>query len=112
MPNYVMNKITIVDLVNLSEAKVTEILKAIKNEEILKRNYSDDMASLSEDELVRKHPTIDFEKVVPMPESLDIECGSRTMQGLDWWIWKNNRALPVSERSEPALSDEDYELIF
>ena len=111
MPNYVMNKITIVDVVNQSEEKITEILKAIKNEGILNRNYSDDVATLSEDELVRKHPTIDFEKIVPMPESLNIECGSRTMQGLDWWMWKNNRTLPASERSEPTLSDEDYKKV-
>ena len=111
MPNYVMNKITIVDVVNQSEEKITEILKAIKNEGILKKNYSDDVATLSEDELVRRHPTIDFEKIVPMPESLNIECGSKTTQGIDWWIWKNDRALPVSKRSEPALSDEDYEKV-
>ena len=27
--------------------------------------------------------TIDFNKIIPMPESLDIECSSRTTKGLE-----------------------------
>lgn len=104
MPNYVMNRITI----NTDEKTLVKMLKAFKNEEQLKEQWPEDWKTMSESELVTTHPTIDFNKVIPMPDSLSIESGSTSDRGLDWWLWANRRKLEAGKRSEPALSDEDY----
>ena len=104
MPNYVMNKITI----NTDEKTMIKILKAIKNDSQLKAMWPEDYKTMSDTELVTKHTTIDFNKVIPMPESLNIESGSTTKNALDWWLWANRRELDAGERFEPALSDDDY----
>ena len=59
MPNYVKNKIRF----SGPDKDVREMLEKIKNDEL-------------------GIGTIDFKKVIPMPESLMIECGSRTTNGL------------------------------
>lgn len=59
MPNHVIN------LINLKgdKNKIAEMLEAIKTDEF-------------------GIGSVDFEKVIPMPESLRIECGSKTTKGL------------------------------
>lgn len=104
MPNYVMNRITI----NTDEETLVKMLKAFKNDEQLKENWPEDWETMSESELVTVHPTIDFNKVIPMPEPLNIESGSNTKNALDWWLWANRRELDARERFEPTLSDDDY----
>ena len=59
MPNDVVNFITIKG----DEKRIHEMLETIKNDEL-------------------GIGTVDFNKIIPMPESLDIECGSRTDNGL------------------------------
>lgn len=59
MPNHVENIITLKG----DEQKIREMLEAIKND-----NYG--------------LGTIDFNKIIPMPNSLNIEAGSRTDRGL------------------------------
>ena len=59
MPNYVRNVIAFEG----SDEEILAMLKHIKNDEL-------EMGS------------IDFNKLIPMPESLNIECGSRTDQGV------------------------------
>ena len=60
MPNHVRNIIVI----EADKAKITEILDAIKNDE-------------------EGIGSIDFNKLIPMPETLNIECGSSTLKGLE-----------------------------
>ncbi len=56
MPNYVINKLHL----SGEQSRIDELLKSVKGEE----------------------STIDFNKIIPMPESLNIESGSRTYNGL------------------------------
>ena len=60
MPNHVRNIIVI----EAEKEKITEILNAIKNDE-------------------KGIGSIDFNKLIPMPESLNIECGSNTRKGFE-----------------------------
>lgn len=59
MPNHVINLISLKGDKN----KIAEMLEAIKTDEF-------------------GIGSVDFEKVIPMPESLRIECGSKTTKGL------------------------------
>lgn len=59
MPNHVENIITLKG----DEKKIREMLEAIKN-----NDYG--------------LGTVDFNKIIPMPESLNIEAGSKTDRGL------------------------------
>lgn len=59
MPNHVENIITLKG----DEKKIREMLEAIKNDDY----------GLG---------TVDFNKIIPMPESLNIEAGNRTDRGL------------------------------
>lgn len=59
MPNHVENIITLKG----DEKKIREMLEAIKNDDY----------GLG---------TVDFNKIIPMPESLNIEAGSKTDRGL------------------------------
>lgn len=59
MPNYVVNQLS----VQGDAAQIRAMLKAIQNDEI----------GLG---------SVDFNKIIPMPESLGIEAGSRTDRGL------------------------------
>lgn len=60
MPNWVENKLSY----NGNEAEIKEMLEKIRY----------DNATIG---------TIDFNKIIPMPKSLDIECGSRTDKGIE-----------------------------
>ena len=60
MPNWVENKLSY----NGNEAEIKEMLKKIRY----------DNATIG---------TIDFNIIIPMPKSLDIECGSRTDKGIE-----------------------------
>lgn len=59
MPNWVQNNITF----SGDDAEIKKMLEAIKADEI-------------------GFGSIDFNKIIPMPESLNIECGSRTDKGI------------------------------
>lgn len=59
MPNWVQNNITF----SGDAAEIKKMLEAIKDDEI-------------------GFGSIDFNKIIPMPESLNIECGSRTDKGI------------------------------
>lgn len=59
MPNYVRNEVVFQG----KEEEILDMLKAIQNDEI-------------------GIGSIDFNKLIPMPESLNIECGSRTDRGV------------------------------
>ena len=109
MPNWFMNKITLLNM-SKDENKITQMLKDIKNEDALKK-LGAEIDSMPEDELVTTYPTIDFNKVIPMPEALAIESGSSSENGLNWWLYANRRTIPAAERMEPELSDEDYKKV-
>ena len=68
MPNHVRNIIVI----ETDKEKITEILDAIKNDE-------------------KGIGSIDFNKLIPMPETLNIECGSSTRKGLEMFSDKPPR---------------------
>ena len=97
VPNHVENLIRI----SGDEQKIREILETIKNDE-----YG--------------IGTVDFNKIIPMPKSLDIECGSRTDKGLKAYTdfassYAKGENIPI--RSEQAylkkrkdISSEEWEL--
>lgn len=60
MPNWVQNNIKF----SGDTAEIKKMLEVIKNDEI---SFS----------------SIDFNKIIPMPEALNIECGSRTDKGIE-----------------------------
>lgn len=60
MPNWVQNNIKF----SGDTAEIKKMLETIKNDEI-------------------SFGSIDFNKIIPMPESLNIECGSRTDKGIE-----------------------------
>ena len=62
MPNHVINLVTL----RGDETKIAELLEAIKNDEI-------------------GRGSIDFNKIVPMPEALNITAGSETDKGLQFY---------------------------
>lgn len=51
--------------------------------------------------------TFDFNKLLPMPESLNIEAGSRTDRGLEL-VKEYHNTLEVLERQKSSLSPESY----
>ena len=69
MPNHVQNKVEF----DCSEEEFKRILEAIKF----------DVESESEDTGIG---TFDFNKIIPMPESLDIESGSTTIAGIKLYL--------------------------
>ncbi|MCR5456632.1 MAG: hypothetical protein K6F14_00985 [Clostridiales bacterium] len=86
MPNYVKNKINF----NGSDKDIKELLERIKSDEL----------GLG---------TIDFQKVIPMPEDLMIESGSRTTNGLkmvDSYIKENNLRGLLSKATADELKTE------
>ena len=60
MPNWVQNNIKF----SGDTAEIKKMLETIKNDEI-------------------SFGSIDFNKIIPMPESLNIECGSITNKGIE-----------------------------
>ena len=69
MPNHVINLVTL----RGDETKIAELLEAIKNDEI-------------------GRGSIDFNKIVPMPEALNITAGSETDKGLQFYKLTFNMA--------------------
>lgn len=67
MPNHVINHVSFIDC---SPERRREILEAIKYDDNGKNEYHGIGA-------------IDFNKIIPMPESLNIESGSRTDHGIE-----------------------------
>lgn len=61
MPNWVQINLHF----NGEKSKIKELLENFKNDEA-------------------GFGSIDFNKIVPMPESLNIECGSKTDEGIKW----------------------------
>ncbi len=76
MPNHVVNRIRF----DCSEERLKEILSDIC--------YDDD----AELEVVGIG-TIDFNKIIPMPPSLDIECGGRTNNAINLYLTSINPAV-------------------
>lgn len=78
MPNHVMNRLTF----ECPQERLDEILAAIC--------YDAD-SEVGE----RTGPgTIDFNKIIPMPPSLDIESGSRTIDGINLYLTSINPEVP------------------
>ena len=73
MPNHIQSNLKFI----CDEERLREILEAIKYE------------SDSESEDVG-YGTIDFQKIIPMPEALDIECGSRTDSSVELYLTSIN----------------------
>ena len=65
MPNYVKNIVTI----TATKEQLDNLLNEVKSEE----------------------SCFDFNKIIPMPKSLDIESGSRTQQTYDYHSYKRNK---------------------
>ena len=85
MPNHVQNRITF----SGEQSRIDTMLKAIQNEE-----YG--------------IGTIDFNKLIPMPESLRIETGSRTAHGLKAYrdfieVYTLGRSAEEAERALPDI---------
>lgn len=80
MPNYVKNTIYF----DCSETKVHEILTAIQDDE-------------------KGYGTIDFNKLIPMPESLNITAGSQTNDGIKLY----SAFVDGYRSSHPQLTDDD-----
>ena len=59
MPNHIQNRVRITG----EQSRIDELLKTVRNDE-------EDLGS------------IDFNKIIPMPKELDIECSSRTEYGI------------------------------
>ena len=60
LPNYITNRLHL----SGEQSRIDELLESIKGEESI----------------------IDFNRIIPMPESLNIEAGSRTNNGLKAYI--------------------------
>ena len=73
MPNHVINRLEF----DCTEERLKEILSSIC--------YDDN----AEAEAVGIG-TVDFNKIIPMPQSLEIECGSRTDRGIDLYLTSIN----------------------
>lgn len=78
MPNHVFNRLEF----DCSQERMREILEAICYD------------GNSEEAEMTGIGTIDFNKIKPMPASLDIESGSRTVQGIDLYLTSLNPDAP------------------
>ena len=82
MPNHVTNRLTI-----LAEGKqLEEILDAIKSDEV-------------------GRGSIDFNKLIPMPESLDIESGTATDRAIEVYLTALNPQMPSISGVQKIRSD-------
>lgn len=94
MPNWIANRIIFTG----DESDIKEILERIKNDE-----YG--------------IGTIDFNKVIPMPESLSIEAGSRTNNGLKKYgefiseCMLNARTTDISKLSDEFIAENEKEFL-
>ena len=87
MPNHVINKVKF----DCSEDRLKEILSAICYDDKSERE-------------VTGIGTIDFNKITPMPPSLDIESGSNTNRGIDLYLTSVNPSVDYygNDKMEPA----------
>ena len=88
MPNYVKNIVTI----TATKEQLDNLLNEVKSED----------------------SCFDFNKIIPMPKSLDIESGSRTQLSYDYHSYKRNKELlPVLEsyfkKYQEEIKDNDFE---
>ena len=88
MPNHVRNIIRI----ETETDRIKEILAAIQDDGL-------------------GPGTIDFNKLVPMPASLDIEKGSRTDRSIKLYLTAINPAVPYFGAPEDKVSAEEFERI-
>lgn len=87
MPNHVFNRLGF----DCPQDRLREILEAICYD------------GNSEEAEFTGVGTIDFNKIIPMPPSLDIEAGSRTMEGVNLYLTSLNPAAPHfgSDKMDP-----------
>lgn len=87
MPNHVINRVEF----ECSEERLKEILSAICYDEDSQRTQTG-------------IGTIDFNKIIPMPPSLDIECGSNTDNGISLYLTSINPGVQYygKEKMVPA----------
>ena len=93
MPNHVMNILTF----DCSEEQLKEVLSAICYDE---NAESADLTGPG---------TIDFNKITPMPPSLDIECGSRTIDSVSLYLTSLNP--DVHHFGEEKLDHEAFQAL-
>ena len=78
MPNHVMNRLHL----SGDQERINKLLESVKGEDSV----------------------LDFNRIIPMPETLNIECGSRTDRGLkaykDFVYVRRNRGKRPAEYSE------------
>lgn len=92
MPNHVRNTVHF----DCSDERLREILTAIQYDK-------------SEDHAYSGMGTIDFNKIIPMPESLQIESGSNTDRGIELYMTSKNPFAPHFGKDKMSESD-FYEL--
>ena len=85
MPNHVRNIIVI----EADKAKIAEILNAIKDDE-------------------EGVGSIDFNKLIPMPESLNIECGSDTQKGYEMFSNMREKYAKLMNILKTAPDSENF----
>ena len=88
MPNHVINKVEF----DCPQDRFHEILAAICYDE------NSDVAEMT------GPGTIDFNKITPMPPSLDIESGSRTIEGINLYLTSINPAVSHSQIIRPGVT--------
>lgn len=92
MPNHVINQVKF----ECPEEKLKEILSAIC--------YGEDSEAQT-----KGIGTIDFNKIIPMPESLNIESGSYTDRGIDFYLTSVNPQ--VTHLGDEKLSPEEFDTL-
>ena len=90
MPNHVINHVSFTDC---TPARRREILEAIQYDDNGENEY-------------HGIGTIDFNKIIPMPESLDIESGTRTDHGIELCLTAANPL--VDYFGEKKMSPDDF----
>jgi hypothetical protein len=89
MPNYVINEL----LIKADEATTDKLLETIKDDKLGKGS-------------------IDFNKLIPMPEELDIEDGSRSYRGLEIYAAMQKKAIVNHDDGHYEILDSDKETYF
>lgn len=88
MPNHVTNRLTI----NAEGERLGEILAAVQNDE-----YGEG--------------SIDFGKIIPMPESLNIESGSDTLNGINLYLTALNPQSDYTVACVEKLSEDEFKML-
>lgn len=86
MPNYVMNILKIGGDIE----KIDEVLRAVQKDDV-------------------GFGSLDFNKIIPMPESLKMECGSQQKKGpaaYTDYVTKNNQSEQHYRKRHPEITDE------